>query len=325
MSWNSSIQFAKLYKAYLSLSTTALTNPMIANLNMATYNINNVNTINASAGTTLTLNADSAQGVTISSKLLIPNHPLVITNNTVNDSLQVYDTTPDTTIFRVDHNGNVSIKADPSTVLTEAFTVNGQSTFVGVITCSGLTCGLGSFSGFLTAPTRSLGDNTTNVATTAFVQSAITSGKVSASSIPLNTDGSPLTITASQIGNAFLYNNTPATAHTLYLPNATALATQFGANAVVNFFIGQMNVTVYNPSYPNIALSTSVISPTGNEFWANNYTTQASTSPLTAVSFTAYTSAFINSLHFPAMYKVQVTIQGGKAFYYFEYAGFNYP
>jgi hypothetical protein len=176
MSWNSSIQFAKLYKAYLSLSTTALTNPMIANLNMAAFNINNVNTINASSGTTLTLNADSAQGVTVSTKLLIPNHPLVITNNTVNDSLQVYDTTPDTTIFRVDHNGNVAVKADPSTTLTEAFTVNGSSTFVGSITVSGLDCGFGSFSGSLTAPTRSSGDNTTHVATTAFVQSAIPTG-----------------------------------------------------------------------------------------------------------------------------------------------------
>ena len=105
MSWNSSIQFAKLLKAYTTLSTTALTNPMIANLNMATYNINNVNTINAITGTTLTLNADSAHGITVSTKLLIPNHPLVITNNTADDSIQVHDTTSDTSIFRIDHLG----------------------------------------------------------------------------------------------------------------------------------------------------------------------------------------------------------------------------
>jgi len=155
--------------------------------------------------------------------------------------------------------------------------------------------------------------------------SVVSNGAVSASSFALPPNGDPLTLTASQIGNAFCYNNIrPSFAHTLYLPNATALTAQFGANAVVNFFIGQMNVTVFNiPLAPTSALQTLVTSPTGNEFWANNYTTQAPSSPLTAVTFTNYTSS--TSLHFPAVYKVQVTIQGGKAFYYFAYAGFNSP
>jgi hypothetical protein len=147
---------------------------MIANLNMATYNINNVNTINAIAGTTLTLNADAAQGVTVSTKLLIPNHPLVITNNTVNDSLQVLDNTAsDTSIFRIDHNGNVAVKSDSSTTLTDTFTVNGNSSFTGSITSVGVSSTTGTFSTSLTAPTRAAGDNTTNVATTAFVTGAV--------------------------------------------------------------------------------------------------------------------------------------------------------
>jgi len=328
MSWNSSIQFAKLYKAFLTLSTTALTNPMVANLNMATYSITNVNTISAVSGNTLSLSADASQGITVNTKLLIPNHPLVITNNTVNDSLQVHDTTSDTTIFRVDYEGNVAIKSNSSDLLSNAFTVNGASSFVGNITCSGLTCGIGGFSGSLTAPTKSSGDNTTNVATTAFVQSAIPSGalngKVSYTNFQLDGTGTPLTIPANQLGNAFIFCNTPSSSfHTLNLPNMTALTAQFGANAVVNFFVGQLNVTVFNPLYPNTAFGVDIVSPTGNEYWANNYTTQAPTSPLTVSSWNNYNTG--PSVHFPAIYKVQITIQLGKAYFYYDYAGFAFP
>jgi hypothetical protein len=243
MSWNSSIQFAKLYKAFLTLSTTALTNPMVANLNMATYSITNVNTISAVSGNTLSLSADASQGITVNTKLLIPNHPLVITNNTVNDSLQVYDTTPDTTIFRVDHNGNVAVKADPSTTLTDAFTVNGQSTFVGGITCSGISSGFGTFSS-LTAPTRSSGDNTTNVATTAFVESAITSTSVR-NSIPLNVNytGSlvinndapftPVNIASIVLPSAFNGCNV----FTIYFRNLYVISTSTSTVGAVSFWI----------------------------------------------------------------------------------------
>jgi hypothetical protein len=154
MSWNTSIQINKLYQAYLSLSTTALTNPMIANLNMASFNINNVNTINATSGSALTLSADASQGITINTKVQIPNYPLVITNNTANDSLQVSDATGDTTIFRIDNNGNVGIKANPSASLTgHALNVYGN----------------GNFTGHINVPTQALGTNDTTVATTAFV------------------------------------------------------------------------------------------------------------------------------------------------------------
>ena len=161
MSWNSSIQFAKLYKAYLTLSTTALTNPMIANLNMASYNINNVNTINAITGTTLTLNADSAQGITVSTKMTIPNHPLIITNNTADDSLQVHDNISDTSIFRIDNNGNVGIKSTSSATLGHALVVNGSA----------------NITGHINVPTLPAGTNDTQVATSAFVQTAITGVK----------------------------------------------------------------------------------------------------------------------------------------------------
>jgi len=164
----------------------------------------------------------------------------------------------------------------------------------------------------------------TNPIINATSTSSVANGKVSYLEFVFPTDGTPLTITASQIGNAFCYNNTrPSNAQTLYLPNVTALTAQFGANAIVNFFIGQMNVTVFNPLAPDSALATYIVTPTGNEYWANNYTTQAPTSPLDVRTWTNYNVS--NSLHFPAIYKVQVTIQGGKAFYYFDYAGFGFP
>jgi hypothetical protein len=158
--------------------------------------------------------------------------------------------------------------------------------------------------------------------------SVVSNGKVSASNFEYDGTGSAITLTASQIGNAFIFCNTVGSqAQTLYLPNVTALTAQFGSNAVVNFFIGELNVTIFNPLFPNIALSTLIVSPTGNEYWANNYTTQAPTSPLTVSGWTSYSGSPSSSasVHFPALYKVQVTIQGGKAFYYFDYAGFNFP
>ena len=161
MSWNSSIQFAKLLKAYTTLSTTALTNPMIANLNMATYNINNVNTINAVAGNTLILHADSSQGIVVNTKMSIPNHPLVITNNTADDSIQIHDNISDTSIFRVDNNGNVGIKSTSSATLGHALVVNGSA----------------NITGHINVPTLPAGTNDTQVATSAFVQTAITGVK----------------------------------------------------------------------------------------------------------------------------------------------------
>jgi len=415
MSWNSSIQFAKLYKAFLTLSTTALTNPMVANLNMATYSINNVNTISAVSGNTLSLSADASQGITVNTKLLIPNHPLVITNNTVNDSLQVHDTTSDVSIFRVDHNGNVAIKSDSSTTLTNAFTVNGESSCTGSITCSGLTSttgafstsltattrssgdnttnvattafvnsavtgnisctgltsGTGAFSTSLTAPTRSSGDNTTNVATTAFVNSAVT-GNISCTGltsgtgafstsltaptrssgdfstnvattayvqsaisgtggslrpIVMPTNGTPVDITVDQIANCFIFCNGPApvTAQTINIPQASSLATYFGANAVITFFIGHLNVTQFNPSYPNIALQVGLIGAGEgtNDYWSTNYTTQAPNSALTTKVWTSFFTSF--AFLFPGLYRVQITIQGGKAYQYYEYAGFAFP
>ena len=158
----------------------------------------------------------------------------------------------------------------------------------------------------------------------ATAQTSVANGKVSYTNFVFDGTGNIITIPANQLGNAFVYCNTPnSVAQTLYLPNVNELTAFFGANAVVNFFIGQLNVSQFNPEYPNSALGVFIINPTGNEYWANNYVTQAPNSSLVVKTWTNYNVSI--SVHFPALYKVQLTIQGGKAFYYYDYAGFSFP
>ena len=125
MSWNLATQYNNLTQVVKNLQTTALTNPMIAPLNMATYPINNTNNVNSQAGQSLTLT--SPVSVVIPSPLTV-NNTVSITNNTTNDSLIVNDSSPDTSAFRVDKDGNVGILVNPSTPLVNALTVNGNIT-----------------------------------------------------------------------------------------------------------------------------------------------------------------------------------------------------
>lgn len=164
----------------------------------------------------------------------------------------------------------------------------------------------------------------TNPIINATQSTSVANGKVSYQNFAFDGAGGIITIPANQLGNAFIYCNIPnSVAQTLYLPNVNELTAFFGANAVVNFFIGQLNVSTFNPIYPNSALGVFIIDPTGNEYWANNYVNQAPNSPLLVKTWTNYNASI--SVHFPALYKVQLTIQGGKAFYYYDYAGFSFP
>jgi hypothetical protein len=184
-----------------------------------------------------------------------------------------------------------------------------------------------SFSGVQSV---SAGTNTTITGTAtnpiinATAQTSVGNGKVSYTNFAFDGAGDIITIPANQLGNAFIYCNIPnSVAQTLYLPNVNDLTAFFGANAVVNFFIGQLNVSTFNPIYPNSALGVFIVNPTGNEYWANNYINQAPDSPLLVKTWTNYNASI--SVHFPALYKVQLTIQGGRAFYYYDYAGFSFP
>jgi hypothetical protein len=139
MSFNLSTRLNNLYQVVQNIQTTALTNPMVANLNMASYSVNNATSVNAPASTPITLNADPAQGVVINTKVSIPNHTLMITNNTLNDSFVVKDSNGDTSVFRVDNVGSVGVKVDPATPLTTDFTVNGTANITGNLTAQSIT------------------------------------------------------------------------------------------------------------------------------------------------------------------------------------------
>ena len=236
-------------------------------------------------------------------------------------------TVGNTGVLSLTTNGGLAVTTTTGAITIKNTGVNSITAGTGIALTGSTTDPIVSASGVqtITAGTNvSITGTATNPTINATATSSVSNGSVSYQNFVFDAIGTPLTITASQIGNAFCYCNTPhSNAQTLYLPNITALTAQFGANAVVNFFIGQLNVSVFNPLYPNSALATFVISPTGNEYWLNNYTTQAPNSPLVANTWTDYTTS--TSLHFPALYKVQITIQGGKAFYYFDYAGFNFP
>lgn len=139
MSFNLSTRLNNLYQVVENIQTTALTNPMVASLNMASYNVNNASSVNAPASTPLILSADPAQGVIINTKVSIPNHPLTITNNTTNDSFQVGDSAGDTNVFRIDSGGNVAVKSDPNASLTSDFTVNGNTAITGNLIANTIT------------------------------------------------------------------------------------------------------------------------------------------------------------------------------------------
>jgi len=276
MSWNPSIQFNKLYQAYVSLSTTALTNPMIANLNMNNFAINNAVSLNAVAGATLVLSADANQGVVVNTKMTIPNHTLVITNNTANDSFRVEDTGADTTTFRIDNDGQVAIRGNPATVLTNAFTVNGTSSFTGAIVSSstinsGNITSSGTVQGSVLQSTGTLGVNgnsslTGNLTVNGTVQgltsitgeyivsnnTLVVSGLISASS------GMKVIGQGTDINNADFSFDSSAKLQKLYqgciysssqlsairnitFPSATVMATEFGANSVVRVSLTQPN------------------------------------------------------------------------------------
>jgi len=233
MSWNSSIQFNKLYQAYVSLSTTALTNPMVANLNMNNFAINNCLSVNATAGSTLVLSADAAQGVVVNTKMTIPNYPLVITNNTANDSFRVEDSGADVSTFRIDNDGQVAIRGDPATVLTNALTINGTTSATGNIVSAGSLQGAGI----------------TSTSTLAVSGATTLTGAVSCSSGVRSTQAIDIANAAytfdtsaklQKLHQGFIYSSVPLTAgRTITFPSAAVLHAEFGVNTVIRFTLNQ--------------------------------------------------------------------------------------
>jgi len=235
MSWNPSIQFNKLYQAYVSLSTTALTNPMVANLNMNNFAINNAVSVNAVAGATLVLSADAAQGVVVNTKMTIPNHTLVITNNTANDSFRVEDSGADVSTFRIDNDGQVAIRGDPATVLANALTINGTTSATGNIVSAGSLQGAG-----ITSTSTLAVSGTTTLTGLVSCTNGI---KINSTNQGIDINNADYVLDATTIKKLYqgiIYSSSQLTAiRNITFPSATVMATEFGANSVVRVSLAQ--------------------------------------------------------------------------------------
>lgn len=125
MSWNLATQFNNLKVAYQNVAQTALTNPMVANLNMNGYVVNNCNAFNAQPANDLQLNTDNAHEVKSNSVVSVNNTLKITSNGGTQDSVKVFSTGANQ-LFRVDSVGNVGIKTGENTALTNALTINGN-------------------------------------------------------------------------------------------------------------------------------------------------------------------------------------------------------
>lgn len=123
MSWSIPLQLNNLRYEVEALAQTSITNPLTAPLNCNQNAFSNLNVISSQAGQPMNLNGSTA--VNIPCPLNVVNS-VVITNNTVNDCLKINDSSPDTSVFRVDKDGNVGIGVPPASVLTNALTVVGS-------------------------------------------------------------------------------------------------------------------------------------------------------------------------------------------------------
>lgn len=140
MSWNFQTQLNNLKIQVAQLSAGSVTNPLTSALNCSSYPINNATNLSALSGQNLNLNASVGNSVIVNAPLSIPNHPLVITNNTTSDSIIISDSNPDTSTFRIDASGNVGIKSNPSVPLTTDLTVNGSTLMTGDLSANNITC-----------------------------------------------------------------------------------------------------------------------------------------------------------------------------------------
>jgi hypothetical protein len=147
MSWNFQTQLNNLKIQVAQLSAGSVTNPLTSALNCASYPLNNATTLTATAGQNLSLNTSVGRSVIVNAPLSIPNHPLIITNNTASDSIVISDSNPDTSTFRIDASGNVGIKADPTIPLAYDLTVNGNTNITGDLSANNIVCNS------ITAPT----------------------------------------------------------------------------------------------------------------------------------------------------------------------------
>jgi hypothetical protein len=157
---------------------------------------------------------------------------------------------------------------------------------------------------------------------------AVSNGPLQSSVIvvpPTSSIASFTTITAAQISNVFICSNTAGQrVANIYVPTAAQMIAQFGSNAVVEWYIGNLNVTIFDPLFPTTGINVNTSTADSNSAWCTNYPTAGSP----PVSLQTKLFALLGDT-FPgqsallplAMYKVLVTIQSGNVYYFFDYRG----
>jgi hypothetical protein len=157
----------------------------------------------------------------------------------------------------------------------------------------------------------------------------VSNGPVQSSVIVVPATGlspSSTTVLASQISNLYICTNTTAGQRTanIYVPTAAQMVAQFGSNAVVEFYIGNLNVTIYDPLFPGVAISVNTSTADSNSAWCTNYV-NVGTPPqnLATKLYALLTEVFpTNSALLPiGIYKVLITIQNSNVYYFFDYRG----
>jgi len=117
----------------------SVTNPLLKTLNCNNNQLTNVNTVASVLGNPLNITA-GASTVNIASAVNMVDN-LTITNNLPKNGLVVTDSIGDTSCFVVDLNGNVGVKVNPASTLTNDFTVNGSISSNSLITNTITTSG----------------------------------------------------------------------------------------------------------------------------------------------------------------------------------------
>jgi hypothetical protein len=169
-------------------------------------------------------------------------------------------------------------------------------------------------------------DITVSSATGAVTISAVRNNPLQSSSIviPYSVSATSTYITASQIGNLFICSNSAGQHNVnLYVPTASQLAGFFGSEAVFEFYIGNTYVTYYDPLFPNIAIAVNTSSADTNSAWCTNYNTVGASQNLTTNNYALLNQTFPSgsALLYMGLYKVTVMLQGGYAYYFFDFKG----
>jgi len=157
MSWNFNSRLNNLQVQVNQLTASSVENPLTSSLNCSSYPIIGATNITATTAQNLNLNASNGYSIIANAPLLVPNHQIVVLNNTTNDGLIVGDNVSDDSVFRVDASGNVAIKSEPASSLTADFTVNGDALLTGDLDVQNITCAS------ITAPIVNAGNVVNNI------------------------------------------------------------------------------------------------------------------------------------------------------------------